>query len=105
MSVLTAGRNPTLLDLAKAEDPMGQIAQVAEILNEVNEVLDDWTFMEGNLTTGTMVSYAEKRTRNHLSNFTGLYCQLVENRIEEPWLEHLESHNNIFSEIDYKVYR
>ena len=56
MSVLTAGRNPTLLDLARAEDPTGQIAQVAEILNEVNEALDDWTFMEGNLTTGNMTN-------------------------------------------------
>jgi len=44
--------NPTLLDLAKAQDPNGSIAAVAEILNETNEILDDMTWMEGNLITG-----------------------------------------------------
>lgn len=44
--------NPTLLDLAKASDPDGSIADVVEILNETNEILDDMTWMEGNLQTG-----------------------------------------------------
>jgi hypothetical protein len=44
--------NPTLLDLAKITDPDGKIAAVAEVLNETNEILDDMTWIEGNLTTG-----------------------------------------------------
>lgn len=44
--------NPTLLDLAKRQDPDGTIADVVEILNQTNEILDDITFMEGNLETG-----------------------------------------------------
>ncbi|MEO0035624.1 MAG: Burkholderia phage vB BmuP [Pseudomonadota bacterium] len=44
--------NPTLADLAKALDPDGSIAQVVEILSQVNEILDDMTFIEGNLPTG-----------------------------------------------------
>lgn len=44
--------NPTLADLAKALDPDGSIAQVVEILSQVNEILDDMTFVEGNLPTG-----------------------------------------------------
>jgi len=44
--------NPTLLDVTKALDPDGSISVVAEILNETNEVLDDWTMIEGNLPTG-----------------------------------------------------
>lgn len=44
--------NPTLADIAKATDPGGQIAAVVEILNETNEVLDDMTWIEGNLATG-----------------------------------------------------
>jgi len=51
MAVLQA-KNPTLLDLAKVTDPDGQIALVAEILNETNEILDDMTWQEGNLPTG-----------------------------------------------------
>lgn len=43
---------PTLLDVAKATDPNGSIADVAEILNETNEVLDDMVMKEGNLATG-----------------------------------------------------
>lgn len=44
--------NPTLLDLAKAMDPNGQAADVVEILNQTNEILDDMTWIEGNLPTG-----------------------------------------------------
>ena len=51
MATLSAN-NPTLLDLAKRTDPDGQIATVVEILNETNEILDDMSFMEGNLPTG-----------------------------------------------------
>ncbi len=48
----SSANNPTLLDLAKRTDPDGQIATVIEILNETNEVLDDMTWVEGNLPTG-----------------------------------------------------
>jgi len=51
MAVLSV-TNPTLLDLAKATDPDGRIADVVEILNETNEVLADMSWMEGNLPTG-----------------------------------------------------
>lgn len=48
--------NPTLLDLAKRTDPDGRIATIVEILNQTNEVLDDMTFVEGNLPTGHRTS-------------------------------------------------
>ncbi|WP_340152017.1 major capsid protein [uncultured Sneathiella sp.] len=44
--------NPTLADLAKVTDPDGTIADVIEILNQTNEILEDMTWLEGNLTTG-----------------------------------------------------
>jgi len=44
--------NPTLLDLAKMLDPDGKVATIVELLNETNEILDDMTWMEGNLPTG-----------------------------------------------------
>lgn len=44
--------NPTLLDLAKTLDPDGSTAQIVEILNMTNEVLDDMTWQQGNLLTG-----------------------------------------------------
>lgn len=47
-----ATTHPTLLDLARRTDPDGNIADIVEILNQTNEVLDDMVWMEGNLTTG-----------------------------------------------------
>lgn len=51
MAVL-ADTHPTLLDLARRTDPDGNIADIVEILNQTNEVLDDMVWVEGNLTTG-----------------------------------------------------
>ncbi|MGD0094148.1 MAG: 1,4-alpha-glucan branching protein domain-containing protein [Planctomycetota bacterium] len=61
----------------------------------------DWAFI---MTTGTMVAYAEKRTRDHLHRFNGLYLQLLEDRLEEPWISQLEGLDSIFQEIDPRVY-
>jgi hypothetical protein len=47
-----AANNPTLKDVANRLDPGGKIDQISEILNQTNEVLDDMTFVEGNLATG-----------------------------------------------------
>jgi hypothetical protein len=49
-------KRPTLLDLANRTDPDGSIATVVEILNEVSEILDDMTWVEGNLPTGHKTS-------------------------------------------------
>lgn len=51
MAALTT-TNPTLLDLANAVDPRGDIAPVVEILSQSNEMLADMTWIEGNLPTG-----------------------------------------------------
>lgn len=51
MATLTA-TNPTLLDLKSRMDPDGGIAQIVEIMNEEQPILEDMTFVEGNLPTG-----------------------------------------------------
>jgi hypothetical protein len=51
MSALSA-LNPTLLDVAKRLDPNGNIDKIVELLNLTNEIIDDATFIEGNLPTG-----------------------------------------------------
>ncbi|MBU3759544.1 MAG: DUF1957 domain-containing protein [Candidatus Omnitrophica bacterium] len=61
----------------------------------------DWAFI---MHTGTMVPYAVKRTRDHLLNFTRLYEDLLSGKIDEQWLGSIESRNNIFPRIDYRVY-
>src|SRR3970282_1596467 len=44
--------HPTLLDLAQVLGPDNKIAAIIEILNQTNEVLDDFVMIEGNLLTG-----------------------------------------------------
>ena len=61
----------------------------------------DWAFI---LKTGTMVEYAIKRTREHLLRFNDLYQQVRENKINEAALSDIEAKDNIFPELDYRVY-
>jgi hypothetical protein len=51
MAVLPVTR-PTLLDLSKRTDPDGSIAQIVEMLQQENLILQDMVFQEGNLPTG-----------------------------------------------------
>jgi hypothetical protein len=55
MATLAAG-NLTLLDAAKRLDPNGSVADIAEMLSQMNDVLEDAVFVEGNLPTGHRVS-------------------------------------------------
>jgi 1,4-alpha-glucan branching enzyme len=62
----------------------------------------DWAFI---IKTGTMVDYAVRRTREHLLRFTRLYEQIKAGAVDEPWLSDVESRDNLFPVIDYRVYR
>ena len=57
------------------------------------------------MKTGTMVEYAVKRTKVHVHNCLELNRQIEAQQIDEGFLSNLEATNNIFSEIDYRVYR
>jgi 1,4-alpha-glucan branching enzyme len=62
----------------------------------------DWAFI---MKTGTMVEYAIRRTKEHLLRFTRLHDQLRAAQIDESWLAYVEGKDNIFPEIDWRVYR
>ena len=61
----------------------------------------DWAFI---MKTGTVVEYAVKRTKEHVLNFTRLYWDIKNNNINEVWLSNIESRNNIFPNINFRVY-
>ena len=61
----------------------------------------DWAFI---MKTGTMVEYAIRRTREHVLRFTRLHDQIRAGTIDESWLAQVESRDNIFPEIDYRIY-
>ncbi|MCD6309551.1 MAG: DUF1957 domain-containing protein [Candidatus Eremiobacteraeota bacterium] len=62
----------------------------------------DWAFI---MKTGTHVEYARQRTENHITRFNRLYHEISEGKIDEGHLSHIESLDNLFSEIDYSIYR
>ena len=62
----------------------------------------DWAFI---MKTGTMVEYAIKRTKNHINRFNTLYDQIKYNRIDSDYLHRLEERDDIFPNIDYKIYQ
>ncbi|MBU8900466.1 DUF1957 domain-containing protein [Corallococcus sp. H22C18031201] len=62
----------------------------------------DWAFI---MKTGTMVDYAVRRTQEHLLRFLRLHDQVRSGAIDEGWLAHVEGRDNLFPELDYRVYR
>lgn len=62
----------------------------------------DWAFI---MACGTHSDYAYKRTKEHILRFTKLYEDIKANSIDEEWLSDIESKDNIFSDIDYRVHQ
>ena len=62
----------------------------------------DWAFI---MRTGTMVEYAVRRTRTHLRRFARIYDDIRGGTLDETWLTRVEYLDNIFPDIDYRVYR
>jgi 1,4-alpha-glucan branching enzyme len=100
--------------LHKAADRMVELAQsrphaegtLLRALNQAARELllaqsSDWAFI---LKTGSHVEYAVKRTRDHVLRFTRLYDDIKRNSIDEGWLGDIEYKDNIFPDIDYRVY-
>ena len=61
----------------------------------------DWAFI---MTTGTSVQYAKKRFHDHIHRFNRLHEMIRNNEIDPEWLSEVESRDNLFQELDYRVY-
>lgn len=61
----------------------------------------DWSFI---MKSGTMVSYANKRVKQHISRFTRLYNDLLNKCVDREWLAEVEYRDNIFQDMDCAVY-
>ncbi|MCO6509351.1 MAG: DUF1957 domain-containing protein [Aridibacter famidurans] len=62
----------------------------------------DWAFQ---IYQGTTVEYSSRRFRSHIQRFDLLASGLENGKIDEDLLAEIENRDNIFSEIDYRVYR
>ena len=93
-----------MIDLARRE-PADELEWRA--LNQAARELllaqsSDWAFI---MRTGTMVPYAVRRTRSHLLRFDKLREDITAGKIDSGWLEKVEEIDNIFPNINYRVYR
>jgi 1,4-alpha-glucan branching enzyme len=62
----------------------------------------DWAFI---MKTGTTVPYATKRTNDHVKRFTRIYEALTSGKpVDEKWLAEVERRDNLFPEMDSRVY-
>ncbi len=61
----------------------------------------DWAFI---MNSGTMVDCAVKRTKEHLWRFNKLADDIANLRLDMNFVAELEWKDNIFPEIDYRVY-
>jgi len=61
----------------------------------------DWPFI---MSTGTTVPYATRRFNEHIIRFTRLYEDLREGKVDEPYLASIEAQDNIFPQVDYRIY-
>ena len=97
-----------------AGDRMVQLAQefpnatgiLKDALNQcARELLlaqsSDWLFI---ITHGTMVDYAKNRIKIHIGRFTKLYEQIIQNKIDESFLNDISKKDCIFPFIDYNIY-
>ncbi len=100
--------------LHKAADRMVELARahpgadglLRRALNQAARELllaqsSDWAFI---MKTGSHVEYAVKRTRDHVLRFTRLFDDIKANRIDEGWLSDIEYNDNLFPELDYRLY-
>lgn len=99
---VAAGR---MVELARRHESPSDLERRA--LNQAARELllaqsSDWAFI---MKTNTTVEYAKKRTRDHIARFSYLYKVLTDGGLEEPILREFEERDNIFPDIDYRVYR
>ncbi len=62
----------------------------------------DWAFI---MNSGTMVEYACKRVKDHIHRFNKIYDGIKNYRLDMDFVAQVESRDNIFPHIDYRIYR
>jgi 1,4-alpha-glucan branching enzyme len=92
-------------ELAQAHEDRGSGLLERALDQAARELLlaqsSDWAFL---MKTGTAVDYACRRVKAHLARFRRLDREISEGVIDEAWLGDLERRDNLFPELDYRVY-
>ena len=54
---------------------------------------------------GTLVVYANKKISDHIHRLFKIYEDFKNDMLDEAWISEIESRDNIFPEIEYRMYR
>jgi len=94
-----------MLELALAH-PRAESLERRALNQAARELLlaqaSDWAFI---MSQNTVVAYAVRRTKEHLARFHQLAGMLRSRAVDESALGALEAQDNLFPNIDYRVYR
>jgi 1,4-alpha-glucan branching enzyme len=94
-----------MVQLARRHAGDGDALRVRALRQAARELLlaqaSDWTFI---MATGTTVPYATRRFNEHIIRFTRLYEDLSAGKVDEPFLADLEARDNIFPDVDHRLY-
>ncbi len=90
------GKYPTIPEDKVLHRALNQLARENLLMQS-----SDWPFL---ITTWQARDYAVERFRKHQENFEKLASMIENNSIDEGYLESVESVNNAFPVIDYRVY-
>lgn len=94
-----------MIDLAEKNTEPASALHRRSLNQMAREVLlaqsSDWAFL---MTAGTARQYSEKRSRDHIHRFLTLEGEFLSNRINESFLGECEWKDNIFPNIDYRIF-
>jgi 1,4-alpha-glucan branching enzyme len=62
----------------------------------------DWSLL---LRSGTSAGFAKTQVEDAISNFNRIYEMLCANTVATEWITKLEKRNNIFPEMNYRIFR
>jgi len=62
----------------------------------------DWPFL---MYTGKSASFARKQIEDAVMNFSHIYEMICANTVGTEWVTRLERKNNIFPEINYRIFQ
>ena len=93
--------------ISMANEHQAPSSLIYRVLNQAARELllaqsSDWAFI---MKAGTMVDYAIRRSKSHLNQFAELINMIKENQIDESRLQSIEEENNLFPELNYRIYQ
>ena len=98
-------RNGTMTEFANRFNEPNEMQ--TRVLNQLARELllaesSDWAFQ---IYQGTTVQYSSNRFKSHIHRFNLLAEILEKDEFDEELLTEIENRDNIFAEIDYRIYQ